>query len=308
MRLIKQGFEIIEQPSGLEGMYKMIEMAGRTCYKSEDKITETSAKEFVDRMIKSGHGAMLEHGTVYLDMPDSAGDYGLVPFFASNPYSELIVVPLEDREHNYITTNFRVIIENFAEEYIPDILQYWCEPTEYHKKRYTVKWTIDRVTGESFLRHRVFSFARESTRYCNYSKDKFGNELTFIIPCWLDVPEGKYTNIAKQSNEDGEYKQIMIHENNTNAYPLTTTPEGRFLWNCYWDEHDYFDLLNYGWKPQQARQVLPFSVSSPLVMTGFASDWLHFFDLRCNSHAHPQAREIATALKEEFIKRKYIKE
>lgn len=308
MRLIKQGFEIIEQPSGLEGMYKMIEMAGRTCYKSEDKITETSAKEFVDRMIKSGHGAMLEHGTVYLDMPDSAGDYDLVPFFASNPYSELIVVPLEDREHNYITTNFRVIIENFAEEYIPDILQYWCEPTEYHKKRYTVKWTIDRVTGESFLRHRVFSFARESTRYCNYSKDKFGNELTFIIPCWLDVPEGKYTNIAKQSNEDGEYKQIMIHENNTNAYPLTTTPEGRFLWNCYWDEHDYFDLLNYGWKPQQARQVLPFSVSSPLVMTGFASDWLHFFDLRCNSHAHPQAREIATALKEEFIKRKYIKE
>lgn len=308
MRLIKQGFEIIEQPSGLEGMYKMIEMAGRTCYKSEDKITETSAKEFVDRMIKSGHGAMLEHGTVYLDMPDSAGDYGLVPFLASNPYSELIVVPLEDREHNYITTNFRVIIENFAEEYIPDILQYWCEPTEYHKKRYTVKWIIDRVTGESFLRHRVFSFARESTRYCNYSKDKFGNEITFIIPCWLDVPEGKYTNIAKQSNEDGEYKQIMIHENNTNAYPLTTTPEGRFLWNCYWDEHDYFDLLNYGWKPQQARQVLPFSVSSPLVMTGFTSDWLHFFDLRCDSHAHPQAREIATALKEEFIKRKYIKE
>ena len=308
MRLIKQGFEIIEQPSRLEGMYKMIEMAGRTCYKSEDKITETSAKEFVDRMIKSGHEAMLEHGTVYLDMPNSAGNYDLVPFFASNPYSELIVAPLEDRVHNYITTNLRVIIENFAEEYIPDILQYWCEPTEYHEKRYTVKWTIDRVTGESFLRHRVFSFARESTRYCNYSKDKFGNEITFIIPCWLDVPEGKYTNIAKQSNEDGEYKQIMIHENNTNAYPLTTTPEGRFLWNCYWDEHDYFDLLNYGWKPQQARQVLPFSVSSPLVMTGFASDWLHFFDLRCDSHAHPQAREIATALKEEFIKRKYIKE
>lgn len=143
--------------------------------------------------------------------------------------------------------------------------------------------------------------------YCNYSKGKFGNEITFIIPCWLDVPEGKYTNIAKQSNEDGEYKQIMVHENNTNAYPLTTTPEGRFLWNCYWDEHDYFDLLNYGWKPQQARQVLPFSVSSPLVMTGFTSDWLHFFGLRCDSHAHPQAREIATALKEEFIKREYIK-
>lgn len=307
MRLIKQSFEILEQQPGIEGMYKQIELAGRTCYKSEDKITETSATEFVDRMINSGHWAMLEHGTVYLDIPNSAVDYNIVPFFASNPYSKVTVTQLEDKVHNYITTNLRVLVENFAEEYILDILQYWCEPTEYHKKRYTVKWNIDRVTGESFLRHRVFSFARESTRYCNYSKDKFGNEITFIIPCWLNVPEGKYTNIAKQSNEDGEYKQIMVHENNTNAYPLTTTPEGRFLWNCYWDEHDYFDLLNYGWKPQQARQVLPFSVCSPLVMTGFASYWPNFFVLRCDSHAHPQAREIATALREEFIKRKYIK-
>ena len=311
MRLIKQGFEIIEQPSGLEGMYKMIEMAGRTCYKSEDKITETSAKEFVDRMIKSGHGAMLEHGTVYLDMPNSAGNYDLVPFFASNPYSELIVVPLEDRVHNYVTTNFRVIIENFAEEYIPDILQYWCEPTEYHKKRYTVKWTIDRVTGESFLRHRVFSFARESTRYCNYSKDKFGNELTFIIPNWLDL-----TSSDNEIHIDGNEDEYCYPED---VYTLS------FLYTLKYAERAYLDLLeqwekkvpdkrfksgfkNNPWKPQQARQVLPFSVSSPLVMTGFASDWLHFFDLRCDNHAHPQAREIATALKEEFIKRKYIKE
>lgn len=311
MRLIKQGFEIIEQPSGLEGMYKMIEMAGRTCYKSEDKITETSAKEFVDRMIKSGHGAMLEHGTVYLDMPNSAGNYDLVPFFASNPYSELIIVPLEDRVHNYVTTNFRVIIENFAEEYIPDILQYWCEPTEYHKKRYTVKWTIDRVTGESFLRHRVFSFARESTRYCNYSKDKFGNELTFIIPNWLDL-----TSSDDEIHIDGNEDEYCYPED---VYTLS------FLYTLKYAERAYLDLLeqwekkvpdkrfksgfkNNPWKPQQARQVLPFSVSSPLVMTGFASDWLHFFDLRCDSHAHPQAREIATALKEEFIKRKYIKE
>ena len=293
MRLIKQGFEIIEQPSGLEGMYKMIEMAGRTCYKSEDKITETSAKEFVDRMIKSGHGAMLEHGTVYLDMPNSAGNYDLVPFFASNPYSELIIVPLEDRVHNYVTTNFRVIIENFAEEYIPDILQYWCEPTEYHKKRYTVKWTIDRVTGESFLRHRVFSFARESTRYCNYSKDKFGNEITFIIPCWTNLPEQEYGDRVNPK---------VFNRGNTNGIETSYVD---FLRQT---EYSYLNLLSQGWKPQQARQVLPFSVSSPLVMTGFASDWLHFFDLRCDSHAHPQAREIATALKEEFIKRKYIKE
>lgn len=311
MRLIKQGFEIIEQPSGLEGMYKMIEMAGRTCYKSEDKITETSAKEFVDRMIKSGHGAMLEHGTVYLDMPNSAGNYDLVPFFASNPYSELIVVPLEDRIHNYVTTNFRVIIENFAEEYIPDILQYWCEPTEYHKKRYTVKWTIDRVTGESFLRHRVFSFARESTRYCNYSKDKFGNEIKYIIPCWLDIPNNttsdSWWKYYKSLPKEDRHSEKII-EIDTFIQMLETSEEFYLkLLGKYKKAKTNF-LMRKVWQPQQARQVLPFSVSSPLVMTGFASDWLHFFDLRCDSHAHPQAREIATALKEEFIKRKYIKE
>ena len=93
--------------------------------------------------------------------------------------------------------------------------------------------------------------------YCNYSKNKFSNEVTFIKPCWMNIPEGKYTNIVKQSPEDGEYKQIMLHENNINAYPLTTTSEGRFLWHCYWCEHDYFDLLSQGWTPQQARAVLP---------------------------------------------------
>lgn len=189
---------------------------------------------------------------------------------------------------------------------------------------------------------RVFSFAQESTRYCNYSKDKFGKELTFIMPCWADVPEGKYTNISKQSSEDGEYKQIMLHENSINAYPLTTTPEGRFLWHCLWSEHDYFDLLEQGWKPQQARLVLPNACKTELVMTGFVDDWwgeylvidkstglidqrIHgkfydelnnidrdkyrivekgFFPLRCSSGAHPQAQELAIPLRQEFINKK----
>lgn len=194
MKLINSKVEILE-PTGytIDDIYKQIEIAGRTCYKSEDKITPTSAKEFVDRMIKSGHGAMLEHGTVYLDMPNSAGNYNLIPFFASNPYSKVVIKPLDDRVHNYITTNFRVIVENFAEEYIPDVLQYICEPTEFHEKRISVRWTCDRGVSHEFVRHRVFSFAQESTRYCNYSKDKFGNELTFIIPTWLSIPEGNYT-------------------------------------------------------------------------------------------------------------------
>ena len=165
MKLINSKVEILE-PTGytIDDIYKQIEIAGRTCYKSEDKITPTSAKEFVDRMIKSGHGAMLEHGTVYLDIPNSAGNYNLVPFFASNPYSKIVIKPLNDRVHNYITTNFRVIVENFSEEYIPDVLQYICEPTEFHEKRISVRWTCDRGVSHEFVRHRVFSFAQESTR------------------------------------------------------------------------------------------------------------------------------------------------
>lgn len=140
MKLIESSVQIIKE----KDPYKMIELAGRTCYKSEDKITEDSAKEFVDRMIKLGHGAMLEHGTVYLDLPNSAGDYDLVPFFASNKYSKINIVSLEDRVHNYITTNFRVLVENFTEDSISYILQYQCEPTEYHEKRITAKFICDR--------------------------------------------------------------------------------------------------------------------------------------------------------------------
>lgn len=159
MKLIKPNFEVWDQEEGLEGIYKQIERAGRVCYKSEDKIAEGTAKAFVDRMIASGHGAMLEHGTVYLDMPNSAGDYDLVPFFASNPYSRVVIKPLDDRVHNYVTTNFRVIVENFAEEYIPDILQYLCEPTEFHEKRITVKFICDRGVSHEFVRHKLLCAA-----------------------------------------------------------------------------------------------------------------------------------------------------
>lgn len=290
MKLIKPSFEIWNQPAGLEGVYKQIERVGRVCYKSEDKITEDSAKGFVDRMIKSGHGAMLEHGTVYLDMPNSAGDYNLVPFFASNPYSRVVIRFLNDRVHNYVTTNFRVIVENFAEVYIPDILQYLCEPTEFHEKRITVHFVCDRGVSHEFVRHRVMSFAQESTRYCNYSKDKFGNELTFIQPCWLDDERLKLY---------GPYHTVIRDK----------SPESIFIANLNNAERDYLDLIGLGWKPQEARAVLPNSLKTELVVTGFVSDWNHFFDLRARGTTgapHPQAKELAEPLMKEFIARKYI--
>jgi thymidylate synthase (FAD) len=304
MKLIKPYFEIIEQEPGLEGIYKIIEQAGRTCYRSLDKITPDSAKGFVDRMIKSGHGAMLEHGTVYLKLTPS--EIYIYCKYKDNPYTNVNVVYSNNHypvPTYYVTTNYRVLIE---QGWLDD-LKYLCEPTEHHERRVMVRFICDRGVSHEFVRHRVFSFAQESTRYCNYSnKDKFGNEVTFIIPCWIDIPTGKYTNISKQSYEDGEYKQIMLHENNINAYPLTTTSEGRFLSDCFWSEHDYFDLLEQGWKPQQARTVLPNSLKTELIMTGYILDWKHFFKLRDSKAAHPQAYELAHPLHEEFIKRGYL--
>lgn len=168
MKLIKPYFEIIEQEPGLEGIYKQIELAGRTCYKSEDKITETSAKGFVDRMIKSGHGAMLEHGTVYLAIPMTTYAPEAVNTYLNNPYSkvnecnEFIFI---DKYKNKvsawcITTNLRVLVENDCLE----DLEFLCEPTEYHEKRVTVRFVCDRGVSHEFVRHRVFSFAQESTR------------------------------------------------------------------------------------------------------------------------------------------------
>lgn len=319
MKLIKPSFEIIEQkprdiviPADMEigpqmwkeelinSVYRQIEMAGRTCYKSEDKITETSAKEFVDRMVKSGHGAMLEHGTVYLAIPleyhcedddkvvDNWYEYEC---YEENPYSETFVNYMN--EFVYITTNYRVLVEN---NWLDD-LQYICEPTEYHVKRVTVKFICDRGVSHEYVRHRVFSFAQESTRYCNYSKDKFGNELTCIIPNWLDLKDGSYS--IKDVEEP--YDRCLIIDRCTNE-------EGAaFVRALCYAEKEYFHLIQLGWKPQQARAVLPNSLKTELVMTGTIEQWEGFFKLRDAGSAHPQAYELAHPLHEEFIKRGWIK-
>ena len=268
MKLIKPSYKILIQSEGLEGIYKQIELAGRTCYKSEDKITETSAKEFVDRMIKSGHGAMLEHGTVYLTIPN---DSDLCLLLKMNPYTKCN--PIEGI--CYITTNLRVLVEHEAMWLID---KYLCEPTEHHERRYTVKFICDRGVSHEFVRHRVFSFAQESTRYCNYSKDKFGNELTFIQPCWIT---------------ETEFDKCDIDEK-------------MFIQGLKNSEDLYLHLLFIGWKAQEARAVLPNSLKTELVMTGFISDWKHFFELRTAGAAHPQARELALPLKEEFLTKGYI--
>lgn len=285
MKLIESSVQIIEE----KDPYKMIELAGRTCYKSEDKITENSAKEFVDRMIKLGHGAMLEHGTIYLTID---GEDPNLSKIQSNPHTKVNLVPYEVlTESNYtisykayITTNLRVLVENNLKE----LLCYQVEPTEHHKKRITAKFICDRGVSHEFVRHRVFSFAQESQRYCNYNKDKFNNELTFIKPTWLDIPTGDYTYW------DGDWCDI---DNMKIQLPSDNGVADNFLWCLNNAGMQYRLLINKGLKPQEARAILPNAIKTELVMTGFESDWEHFFELRCSGAAHPDAKKLADELK-----------
>lgn len=290
MKLIKSSATIIEQEKGIDGIYKAIELAGRTCYKSEDKITNTSNKEFVDRMIKSGHHAMLEFGTVYLTIPTAVIDNDLefpldVYLLLRNPYTKYVTNDV----FYYITTNYRVIVYNKLE----DVLKYATEPTEYHEKRMFVKFITDRGVSHELVRHRVFSFAQESTRYCNYSKDKFGNELTFIIPSYIDI------NDTDESNEVNRMWNIDLLDYSTLISEEKAFDKNidYFLYSLESSEYAYLNMLKSGYTPQQARQVLPNALKTEINVCGFESDWNEFFKLRDTKSAHPDMQLLVQRLK-----------
>lgn len=205
MKIVKPWFEILTKITGDE--LKLIELAGRTCYKSEDKITDESAKKFVKNIINRGHEAMLEHSVL------------------------------------------------------------------------SVKFICDRGVSHELVRHRLASFAQESTRYCNYSKDKFGNELTFIEPFF-------FCQKGICNRDNGLLYNIWLDE-------------------CESAENVYLKLLELGATPQEARSVLPNSIKTEVVVTMNYREWRHFFKLRAarfTGPAHPQMEEITRPLLEEVKK------
>lgn len=209
MKLIKPSYEILTPIVGDE--LKRIELAARTCYKSEDKITETSAEQLVRGLIRSNHEAMLEHG--YL----------------------------------------------------------------------TVKFICDRGVSHELVRHRLFSFAQESTRYCNYSKDNFDNELTFIEPIFF--PDPSYDLVPGVRAHVYEPKRSL------------------FISSCNLAEMIYLKLLDRGAKPEEARAVLPNSLKTEIVVSGNYREWRHFFYLRAadiTGPAHPQMKELTVPLLREL--------
>ncbi|WP_199653019.1 FAD-dependent thymidylate synthase [Parabacteroides sp. AM08-6] len=178
-----------------------IELAGRTCYKSEDKITTDSSSKFVRMIIGRGHESVLEH------------------------------------------------------------------------EKITVRFICDRGVSHELVRHRIASFSQESTRYCNYSKDGFGNELTFIMPLFED--DG--TEVA--SDEEIEWRNAMRDA-----------------------ERHYMNLIKLGWQPQYARSVLPNSLKTEIVVTANIREWRTIFKQRTSKAAHPQMRELMCPLLNELKK------
>ena len=273
MKIIKpDAHELFQGTKSFEDILKHIEVVGRVCYKSEDRIAMGSAEKFVNMLRSHAHGAMLEHGTIYLTVPhyNSRDDEGKCvegefQVLLRNKYTKINYGQGENAGTVYITTNYRVIVENELEGLMNKYIVY--EPTEFHEKRRTFIMTCDRGISHEFVRHRVSSFAQESQRYVSYDKAKFGSEIKVIEPPFF---------------MDGTLL--------------------RALWfnACCEAEKAYFTLRNNGATAQEARTVLPNSTATTLIMTQFESDWKHFFMLRCAPDAHPQAREIANIIKERF--------
>ena len=302
--IVPEGYDVLS-------IKKLVESAGRTCYKSEDKITDTSAETFVQNMINRGHTAMLEAGPVYLKC---YGSSEALKKYKSNKFStydsvyegkEVIEdgndVDVDYYHTEYVTTNLRVMLEN---NWLSD-LQYVCEPNpEHHQLRISMRFITDRGVSHELVRHRAFSFAQESTRFCDYGKSKFGKEITYIIPSWLpELPEG--------------------HVDYQNDYPVVITENGIhkcseleavFINQLQSAEDCYMDLVTKleerkpdrryrtGFKgnpltPQQARQVLPNALKTEIVLSAFTKDWKHFFDLRyfgTTRTPHPDMLELST--------------
>lgn len=256
----------------VDGIWKHIERCGRICYKSEDRIMKDSHIRFVDMIVKRGHLAVLEHGTVYLAIPKTDGA-DFIEWFSSNPYSR--VNSTDDTAVAYVTTNYRVIIENGH----TSAMRWICNPTEYHVKRITAMILCDRGVSHELVRHRVFSFAQESTRYCNYSSDKFNKRITFIRPTWTDRGRQDVFNMAGIDFVSEEKALI------------------EYLRVC---EATYHLLIKAGQTPQEARAVLPNCTKTEVAMTGFTDQWEAFFKLRSAPTAHPDMQKVSKQLETEY--------
>ena len=290
MKLINQNVEEWHCGYTLPEIWSHIAKCARVCYQSEPRNNEETDEEFVKRVILRNysfeeigesrelqlklHLSCLEHGTIYLNIPCEEDTLTAIRFFKNNIYSKH---NCSSNARYHITTNMRVIIENN----LMNVLHYITKPNVFHCLRTTFNITTDIGVARELARHRTHSISEESTRYCNYSKDKFNNELTFIKPCCLNNEKLKLY---------GDYHTVIRDK----------SPESIFIANLNNVEKDYLDLIKLGWTPQQARQILPLSTKVQTIHTAFESDWAEFISLRadaCSGSVHPNMKVIANKIK-----------
>lgn len=307
MKIIKPSFDIWtrdEQRGGLA----IIERAGRVCYKAEERITDTSADAFLERLIYQKHESVLEHGDYIFLLDDyhilDSVVYGLNDLMSRTGKAPMLSYTNVGGDRPIVSGNVRAwreliasgsgaayyftgaIDPIFTADLIPAAER--IDDPRVHQIRYadlvgtverkthlrqTVRFVVDRGVTHEFVRHRAMSFSQESTRFCNYSDGRFGGEITVIHPCFLQEGSEAYS-----------------------------------LWkrSCLSNEAEYFALLNMRLKPQEARDVLPHSTKAELVVTGTLGQWNHFFNLRARQttgKAHPQVVEVAAPLMEEMTAR-----
>jgi thymidylate synthase (FAD) len=285
MKLIKQSFQLVDQKGfTLRDIYKHIEYCARISYKSQEKITDTSYKKFVIMLKSRGHDRPLEFGTVHLKMSSPQFDALQMLLIKNKVYNDCWikynVIDTEKESICYITTNYRYYMELCR--YDRGVSEY-LDPSDnpLYPRRYTVHMILDRGVMDEFRTHVGLSHLAESTRYCNYSKDKFNNEVTFVIPSWCNsLIEG-----SKQ-----EYSPFEINGD-----------EVEFMNALQNAQNSYLSLLKMGWTPQQARSVLPLGIKSELISCGFEDAWKNFFYRRDAPDAHPMAQEIAKPMHQKFI-------
>lgn len=288
MKLIKQSFKILEQKDfSLIGIKKFIERCGRVCYKSEDRITDDSYEKFVNMLVKRDHARPLEFGTVHLQMYISDFHKLRDTLCINNMWNDQWIKYHYAGNFTYVTTNYRyylAIIKVFPsaeKDFDP-------QDDELYPKRYTVHFITSRGIMDEFRTHVGLSHLAESTRYCNYDKDRFNNEITCIIPHYCPDLIG------------GNSYDLYICKFELTQTEGLSEKSAKWIESMCQAEQDYIDLLNDSCTAQEARDVLPLGIKSELISCGFKDAWSNFFYRRCAKDAHPMAREIAIPLQEKF--------
>jgi len=285
MEFVNASVSLVPQLEGVEAMLKHIELCGRVSYKSEDRITEDSCYKFIQMLINRGHTSPCEHGTIYLTIPKTKEFSIELESMATLKYTDIVY----DTENAYITTNYRVILENTVS--LEFIKKYWSEPTK-HIKRVSMRVICSRGVGYEAVRHRILSFTQESTRYCDYSKEKHGSHIKYIIPSWIkDLKEGDIFTV-----EDIAPEKVVATVWSGKYSSKTMILAGSYVTS----EQAYKELLNLKCTPQEAREVLPNGLKTELIITGSIPQWEHFLSLRSPAYGakgmHPDMAIIGDSV------------